>query len=120
MSLPTNRDDAWRKIAPIRLKALSAGSVDVALRIFESHFHVSLQDLGALFSNKNWRHAKLYGGNAWAVIVDLTATLADRLRMNAAPDETLGKLISARHNTGLLFEKLSRLEKARARYERGP
>ncbi|MFA4920293.1 MAG: hypothetical protein WC581_13760 [Thermodesulfovibrionales bacterium] len=117
ISLPINRDDAWCDIAPLRDKALKATSVDSALLVFESRFHVSLCDLKDMFANENWRHAKLYGGNAWVTIVNLAVQLADSLRSNnvvlAQSIET--QLKSARHNTGLVYEKIFRLEKERDR-----
>jgi hypothetical protein len=120
VSLPANRDDAWREIAPIRQKALAAPSADAALMEFESRFHVSLQDLADMYANENWRHAKLYGGNAWALIVGLTVKLAIGLRSgNAAVGEIVAALKGARHNTGSFSEKLDRLEHARARSEEG-
>lgn len=76
VSLPTNRDDAWREIVPLRDNARATGSVSTALRIFEDRFHVSLSVLTEMLANENWRHARLYGGNAWAKIVRLTLDLA--------------------------------------------
>ena len=58
-----NREAAWREIAVLRDKAHETMSVDGALDIFFSHFHVSSADVLAMFTNENWRHAKLYGGN---------------------------------------------------------
>lgn len=117
ISLPTNPDDAWREIARLRDKALKATSVDSALLVFESRFHVSLSDLKDMFANENWRHAKLYGGNAWESIVNLAVQLVDLLRSNnvvlAQKIET--QLKNARHNTGLVYEKIVRLEKERNR-----
>ena len=80
--LPTNRDKAWREVAPLRNQARQAPSVEFALSIFERRFHVSLDDLAVMFANENWRHAQMYGGNAWAristVALDLkSALLAD-------------------------------------------
>ena len=113
VSLPTNRDDAWRKFTPLRRQALASQSVDGALDLFENRFHVSLSQLQVMFSNQNWRHARLYGGNAWARIVGLAASLAEGMKGAEAPvDEIAREIQSARHNTGTLSEKLARLERA--------
>jgi len=114
VSLPTDREDAWREITGTRDKAKKQVSVDGALRLFDSRFHVSLHDLEQMFANENWRHAKEYGGNAWAGITNLAAKLADAMRnqeMEGA-ERIMTELRNAHHNNGLLFEKLARLQKA--------
>jgi hypothetical protein len=120
MSLPINREDAWREISAIRHKAQREVSVEGALRVFESRFHVSLRDLAEMFANENWRRAKMYGGNAWARIDKLTAELADAMRNQEveAAEHIMTELRNARHNTGFLFEKLARLQKANGRNEK--
>lgn len=112
-SLPTNRDDAWREIAPLRDKARHTLSVDDALNVFKSRFHVSLRDLVVMFANDNWRHAKLYGGNAWAGITQLAVQLAEALRNKDRDAVSIiaTQLKESRHNTGSVQEKIARLEK---------
>jgi hypothetical protein len=121
-SLPANRDEAWSQIALLRNKAKLAHSVDGALRIFENRFHASLTDLEEVFGNKNWRHARTYGGNAWKAIVILTLELANALR-NAnleAAQNLVTQLKSTRHNTGFFYDKLARLDITRAEKENTP
>jgi hypothetical protein len=55
VSLPTNRDDAWREIIALRDKALESTLVDSVLLVFERRFDVSLHDLEEMFGNENWR-----------------------------------------------------------------
>jgi cell division septum initiation protein DivIVA len=119
VSLPTNRDIAWREIVPLRDKASAARDVNAALKVFETRFQVSLQELQAMFGNENWRHAKLYGGNAWEEIVKLVLQLADALRADdaSAARQFETQLKTARHNTGSVQEKIARLEKRRAESE---
>jgi hypothetical protein len=113
VSLPTNRNDAWTALVPIRSLALAAPSVDHALGAFQTRFRVSLDDLAHMFANENWRHAKLYGGNAWAVITRLAIRLAEGLRSeNTSVDQLVRELEDTRHNTGFLADKLDRLEAA--------
>lgn len=114
VSLPTNRDDAWREIAPLRDKAQQNLSVDGALNVFKSRFHVSLIDLSELFANENWKHAKHYGGNAWAGITRLAVQLAEALRSKDRPAvcKIAMQLKESRHNTGLVQEKIAQLDKA--------
>ena len=121
VSLPTNRDDAWREIAPLRDKARSTGSVDAALRIFEDRFRVSLSQVAEMLANENWRHAKLYGGNAWAKIVRLTIGLADALNKGepATAERLALQIKDAQHNTGSVNGKLAKLEKVRLQPEKG-
>lgn len=115
VSLPMNRDDAWREIAPLRDKARQTLSVDGALNVFKGRFHASLIDLAEMFTNENWRHAKLYGGNAWAGITELAVQLAEALRSKDrdAVYRIATQLKEARHNTGSVREKIARLEKTR-------
>ena len=115
VSLPTNRDHAWREIAPLRDKARQALSVDDALNVFKSRFHVSLIDLSEMFANENWRHARHYGGNAWAGITRLAVQLAEALQSKDrdAVFELATQLKGSQHNTGSVQEKITRLEKAR-------
>lgn len=112
VSLPANRDEAWSQIAPLRDKAKLASSVDGALRVFENRFHASLTDLEEVFGNKNWRHARMYGGNAWKAIVILILELANALRSGnlEAAQDLITQLKSARHNTGSFYDKLARLD----------
>lgn len=114
VSLPTNRDDAWREIAPLRDKAQQNLSVDGALNVFKSRFHVSLIDLSELFANENWKHAKHYGGNAWAGITRLAVQLAEALRSKDRPAvcKIATQLKESQHNTGLVQEKIAQLDKA--------
>ena len=113
VSLPTNRSDAWRTLVPIRAVALASPSAERALGAFETRFRVSLAALADMFANENWLHAKLYGGNAWAVITRLAIELAEGLRgENESVDRLVRELEDARHNTGSLAEKLDRLERA--------
>ena len=121
VSLPINRHDAWRALVPSLTQARQTNSVDAALKVFETRFHVSLDELAAMFADQNWRHARAYGGNAWQAIVRLVLQLADALRRN---DVTLvgqfeTKLKDARHNTGSLQEKLTVLAKALVNDQRG-
>lgn len=119
VSLPTNRDNAWREIAPLRNNARQSLSVDGALNVFKSQFHVSLIDLSEMFANENWRHAKLYGGNAWAGITKLAVQLAAALQSKdwGAAYKIATQLKEARHNTGSVQEKIARLEKTREHYK---
>lgn len=113
VSLPTNRDAAWHEIVPLRDRAQKTLSVAGALDVFERRFHVSLLDLSEMFSNQNWRHARLYGGNAWARITDLAIQLAEALRNKdggAAAYGTAKQLKEARHNTGSVQQKIAKLE----------
>jgi hypothetical protein len=116
VSLPTNRDEAWRQVSPLRDKALESRSVEAALRLFEERFRVSLEDLSEMLANEHWRHTKNYGGNAWANIVRLVIDLGTALRNSeeSAAAELASQIKNARHNTGSVYEKLERLERSRS------
>lgn len=112
ISLSNDRNDAWRQMSTTRDKARNIGSVDGVLQIFEDRFKVSLNDLAEMFANENWHHAKLYGGNAWAKIVILILELAEALRNEDIQliQQVITDLKESRHNNGLLFDKLKKLE----------
>jgi hypothetical protein len=114
VALPRDRLDAWKEIAPLRDKAKEAPSAEAVLRLFEVRFHVALRDVGQMLGHRNWRHAKYYGGNAWAGIAKLTIELAEAIdRGDQAGSERLAlRARGARHNTGSVREKLLRLEAA--------
>jgi hypothetical protein len=112
VSLPTKREDAWRRLSAIRDEAYKQSSVDGIFNIYERHFHVSLSDLREMFGNDNWRHAKSYGGNAWAGIADFGIKLGQAIRQRDASEteHLLGELSKLKHNNGFLLDKLTDLE----------
>jgi hypothetical protein len=114
VSLPTGSDDAWRVIRPLRDKAFRTQSAGDAQRVFKTRFQVSLQDLVLMFEDENWRHAKFFGGNAWAGITKLTIQLANTLQSENIESacEMAILLRTSRHNTGTMEEKLFCLDRS--------
>jgi hypothetical protein len=114
VQLPTNRYDAWRQILPQFEMARTAPTPDRAADVFVGGLGVTLEDLKTMFANRNWRHAKAYGGNAWARIVDMTMALGNALKLaDGESSKTIGsKLLSAAHNTGSLQQKFLELNQA--------
>jgi len=98
-------------ISIIRDEAYNQRSVDGVLNVFQNRFHVSLHDLRELFANQTWRHARSYGGHAWAGITGLAIALSDAIREERGGEANLllTKVQNARHNTGSLTEKLAKL-----------
>lgn len=113
VSLPVNRDEAWQALQDVRAQARQANDPAGVLHIFERRFRVSLAQLVALYGNQAWRN-QAYGGNAWERVAELVRQLAECLdagRLSEA-DGLLGALRIARHNTGAVIDKLSRLDRA--------
>jgi hypothetical protein len=112
VNLPTNRDEAWRAIQPVRNEARKAESASTCLAAFEQRFDVDLEGLQLLFENPNWRHAGLYGGNAWAQIAASVSQLAHAVQSGEVSDQdvAMSALRSARHNTGTVDAKLQSLD----------
>lgn len=111
VALPVNRDEAWKALQGTRARARTAESVADVLLPFRCRFRVSLAQLDELYANPAWRN-EACGGNAWKRISELVQEVAACLeagRLSAAEEvlETLGR---ARHNTGRVTEKLSRLD----------
>ena len=110
-ALPNNRDEAWHHLAPLVIEAKTAETPERVVAVFEDRFKVSLDELAEMFADSNWRHAKYYGGNAWNTITRLVIALYQALKADdkTTAHEIIGKLKTARHNTGMLSEKLARL-----------
>jgi hypothetical protein len=119
VQLPRNRYDAWRQIQPLLETAMTASTQDQAADIFIAKFGVTLEELKKMFANDNWLHARMYGGNRWARIADLTIALENSLRC-ADQESSLAigsELLSASHNTGSLRQKFLELNEATARQQ---
>jgi len=111
VALPVSRHDAWTALQVVRAEATSATSVAGVLLPFEHRFRVTLSQLAELYANQGWRHAS-YGGNAWKSITELVRELSMSVEAGRLfdADRSLKALGAARHNTGLLADKLSRLD----------
>jgi hypothetical protein len=112
MSLPVNREQAWLALTPTRQQAISSWSVNGAVAAYEERFLNSLAELQTMFEEPHWRHARCYGGNAWARIASLTLDFVEALVSN---DETqanscAAQLMTAKHNNGTVLHKLERLK----------
>ena len=112
VGLPNNRDQAWKAIQPVRSSAKHAESSTECLRLFDERFDADLTALQEMFDDANWRHAKLYGGNAWAQIAATVSELAEALRSGQISEQegALYTLRRAEHNTGTVDEKLRKLD----------
>jgi hypothetical protein len=112
VSLPNNRDEAWKIIQPFRSSAKRTESASECLRVFEQRFDADLSALQEMFADANWRHAKLYGGNAWAQIAAIVSELVQAIRSGKTFDQdaALNALRYAEHNTGNVEAKLQKLD----------
>ena len=112
ISQPTNRDDAWNAMQPLREQARTRQTRKAIARLFENRFHVSLSQLEEMYAHTAWR-GSAYGGNAWRDITHLLIQLAEAEDTDV--EAFLGKLSVARHNTGTLSDKLKKLDTALAK-----
>lgn len=117
LSLPVNRDEAWQQISIFRNMAKQTHCVTDVISVFEQKFRISISDLKFLFGNQNWRHARMYGGNAWKSIADLTIRLANAIDSNdlEMTIKLTDDLKASKHNTGSFMEKLTKLDAAIAK-----
>ena len=108
-SLPKNRDAAWRKVD--HFTASLPNDASAVLGGFRKRFGKSLDELIDMFQNENWRHAKQYGGNAWARIGRKVGDLAEALIAGKIDDAALIErdLQAESHNTGTVKSKLRKL-----------
>ena len=111
VSLPKNRDDAWRRMSDLRSHAASSGSIEAATDSFERVFGLNLPDVAALYRMPIWKHSA-YGGNKWAEIGTKVCDLVDAMTAGAGSrtEELYREIISMHHNTGRVAEKLDRLK----------
>lgn len=110
-SLPTNRDDAWRAIQPVRQAAIASGDIDEAVCVFVDEFRLNIAQLVGLYRSPNWKGAA-FGGNKWA---DITAAIEETYRLLRSGDieaaeRCLHRVRLMEHNTGRVGEKLERLD----------
>ena len=108
-SLPNNREFAWCDVD--RLSASLSNDAASVLAGFEARFGKSLEELVDMFEDPNWRHARQYGGNAWARIGRKVCRLAEALIAGDRNATTLIKrdLQMENHNTGTVQSKLDEL-----------
>ncbi len=107
VSLPRNRADAWNQMGRLRDLAVQTGTIAGTVAIFTKHFGLGLDELVALYELPVWRHSPL-GGNRWAGITEKVGELV-RATDAGDPDRarTLHReVLSMRHNTGTVAEKL--------------
>ena len=112
ISLPTNRNEAWKAVQSTRQKVHQASLPDELMGIFMSRFGVGLRDLQEMFENPNWRHTRLCGGNAWARIVKDVIQFAQAIESGdkERQEDLSNRLKEARHNTGQIKSKLEELD----------
>ena len=109
-SLPTDKYAAWGQMRKDRLAAGNKNSIAALVRVFSKKYGIELEDLVELYQHPSWRHSRL-GGNRWA---DITATVVKLVEATEkgerfAANQKVEELLSARHNTGTVRDKLSDL-----------
>lgn len=114
VSLPRNRVEAWRAIWPVRESAARRPHAGDAARLFEERFGRSLEDLQVLYADPHWKHATAVGGHAWRDVASSVIALRDAI--DQAPpgvvDPACARLLGARHNNGLVRDKIVELDHA--------
>lgn len=98
-----------------RQKAYEARSPVGVFDAFAQHFGQNLDDLQQLSANPNWRHAAPgYGGEAWRRAVGKMLDLGYAITHDEpeAIEQAIDQLKGCRHNTGLLTDKLKKLDVA--------
>jgi len=112
VSLPTNRIKAWKEVEQF---AASVGEdAEDTLENFEQRYGKSINELVTMFENPNWKHAAVYGGNAWARIGKKVVALSVAIRNDDSQkaSELEQHLLTESHNTGTVVEKLKSLRMA--------
>lgn len=109
--LPKDKTEAWKKMQPLRHQAFAAASAHEAEEVFRKAFGLSLEDLILLSESSHWSGTRR-GGNKWAEIDRAVVKLRDAIdhRDGKRTTELLCQLPTMSHNTGLLGEKLRKLD----------
>lgn len=110
--MPTKREEAWRKLKPLRREASSANSAQEAEAVFQQKFELSLEELVAISENLHWSGTHK-GGNRWAQIDRKIIELKHAIDQNDKERTTilLQELPRMSHNTGRLGKKLELLNR---------
>lgn len=104
-------NEAWQRIIPAQKRAAEAESAKDASAVFTESFGCSCEEIAAMFESPAWKRIPMYGGARWAAIaravIDLGASI------DAGGDGAAVKveeIMTTRHNTGLVRDKLARLK----------
>jgi hypothetical protein len=110
VNLPNNRIEAWQVMETLRARAVDSGTAEAARKTFEQFFGVTLRDLVTLYELPIWRHSA-YGGNKWAAISLKVQDFVEAIRTEALArsEDLYCEIMTMRHNTGQVAEKLRRL-----------
>lgn len=114
LSLPANRVEAWRSILAVRETAADKQTAGQAAERFEHRFGKSVANLGDLYANGHWKHAAAVGGHAWRGVTAAVAALRDAIERAEAGEIEIAaqSLVTARHNNGVVREKIAELDAA--------
>jgi len=113
VSLPRNRVEAWKQVRSTRETAQQRPTARDAAGVFQKRFGKSLEEITQLNCDPNWRHARAYGGHAWRTVSAFVAALGKALDLNDVPgiNEHTLSLLQAKHNTGLIRDKIVELDR---------
>lgn len=113
VGLPKNRSAAWEALQDLRTEAKQVDSASEAEAVFCRRLGVSLEDLVLLFQDRHWRHSSR-GGNRWADVATAVSKLRDAIERHdlAAASACVSEVALMHHNTGIVGEKLRRLDGA--------
>jgi hypothetical protein len=116
VNLPTNRDQAWIAMEPVRREALETSSIEKAAAVFQRRFGHSLDELTELYLQPFWKNSR-YGGNKWAPICSKVQQLVEA---KDAQERLVDLILKMQHNTGVVGDKLRKLkaEASRRAHER--
>ena len=114
VSLPKNRVEAWRVIRSVRVSAAGRPRATDAARLFEARFRKTPEDLQLLYADAHWKHASAVGGHAWRDVASSVIALRDVIDQGPSGtiDAACARLLAARHNNGLLRDKIVELDNA--------
>lgn len=108
--MPTNRQEAWKALEPLRRQAATASSAREAETVFQRKFDLWLEDLVVISEDPHWSGTQR-GGNRWAEIDRTLIVLRSAIDQQdkKRTTELLEQLPLMSHNTGRLGEKLQLL-----------
>ncbi len=113
VSMPRDRVKAWRELQSVRQGARCSSTAREAARLFEERLGHTLEDLQLLYENPNWKDADAIGGHAWRRVTALVSALGDAIDQKDSTEigRSCDGLLQARHNNGVLREKIRELDR---------
>lgn len=109
--LGPDANEAWKRLIPAQQRAAETESAKDAAAVFTESFGCAPDDVAAMFESPAWKRIPMYGGPRWAAIARAVIELGSSVDAGGdSAAEQIDAIMTMRHNTGLVRDKLARLK----------